>query len=289
MRAMRERVFAWDDTRWAQGFLRALDAEDEGAAPRPARYSAPEELEALVARARASERCVLLLDYDGTLVPFAPAPELALPDPALRALLRRLCESPGLEVHVVSGRGRESLERWLGDLPLVLHAEHGALVRRDGVWEERPRPADPSRERVLGILREFAERTPGARVEEKETCLSWHYRGADAEYGERQARELEVHLRELLSNLPVEVIQGAKVIEVRPQGVHKGLVVADVAELAAAGGLLIAIGDDRTDQDLFAALPPGGVAVHVGEGESKAPLRVIDTDAVRELLARLVG
>jgi len=289
MRAMRERVFAWDDTRWTQSFLRALDAEAEGTAARPARYSAPEELEALVARARGSERCVLLLDYDGTLVPFAPAPELALPDPALHELLRRLGETPGIELHVVSGRGRESLERWLGALPLMLHAEHGALVRRGGVWEARPRPADPWRERVLAILRDFAERTPGARVEEKESCLAWHYRAADAEYGERQARELEVHLRELLSNLPVEVVQGAKLVEVRPQGVHKGLVVAEVAAIAAAGGLLIAIGDDLTDEDLFAALPPGGVAVHVGEGESAAPLRVIDSDAVREILARIVG
>jgi len=289
MRAMRERVFAWNDTRWAESFLHALDAQAASGAAHAARYSQPEELEALVARARASERTVLLLDYDGTLVPFAPAPELALPDPSLRELLGRLGKTPGIEVHVVSGRGRESLERWLGDLPIVLHAEHGAFVRHAGEWEARPRPLDPSRERVLTILRDFAERTPGARVEEKESCLAWHYRGADAEFGERQARELEVHLRELLSNQPVEVIPGAKLIEVRPQGVHKGLVVADVAEIAAEGSLLIAIGDDRTDEDLFAALPPGSVAVHVGEGESIAALRVFDSDAVRELLGHLLG
>lgn len=286
MRAMRERVFEWDGTRWAQSFLQTLDEDDGAGTTVRLRYSAPEELDALVARVRASERCVLLLDYDGTLVPFAPAPELAVPDAALRELLARLGGAPQIEVHVVSGRGRESLERWLGDLPLVLHGEHGALVRRADGWVARPRPADLWRPRVLPILRDFAARTPGARVEVKESCLAWHYRAAEDEHGERQARELEVHLRELLSNLPVEVIQGAKVLEVRPQGVRKGLVLDDIADAVAAGAFVVAFGDDRTDEDLFAALPRSSVAVRVGDGESVATLRVVDSDAVREILAR---
>jgi len=289
MRAMRERVFAWDATRWADRFLRALDGEAAPGGPRPARYSAPEELDALAARVRASARTVLLLDYDGTLVPFATAPELALPDPALLVLLSRLAAEPQLELHVVSGRGRESLERWLGALPITLHAEHGAFTRRAEGWTARPRPAAAWRERVRAILRDFEGRTPGARVEEKESCLAWHYRAAEAEFGERQARELEVHLRELLSNLPVEVVPGAKLLEVRPQGVHKGLVLDELSDAAHAGALFVAFGDDRTDEDLFAALPPGGVAVRVGEGESAATLRVVDSGAVRELLERFVG
>lgn len=289
MRAMRERVFTWDVARWADRFLRALDAEAPPSGARSSRYSAPEELDALVARIRASDRAVLLLDYDGTLVPFAAAPELALPDPALLVLLSRLAASPRFELHVVSGRGRASLERWLGGLAITLHAEHGAFTRRGGDWEARPRPPEAWREPVRAILRDFEGRTPGARLEEKESCLAWHYRAADPEFGERQARELEVHLRELLSNLPVAVVAGAKLLEVRPHGLHKGLALQALSAADLAGALVVAFGDDPTDEDLFAALPPGGVAVRVGEGESAATLRVLDSDAVRELLERVLG
>jgi trehalose 6-phosphate synthase/phosphatase len=59
----------------------------------------------------------LLLDYDGTLVPFAPTPDLAEPDDKLILLLQELAARPLTEVHMVSGRSRETLERWLGALP----------------------------------------------------------------------------------------------------------------------------------------------------------------------------
>jgi trehalose 6-phosphate synthase/phosphatase len=48
------------------------------------------------------------------------------------------------------------------------------------------------------------------------------------------------------------------------------------------------MGDDRTDEDLFAAVPEGGVAVHVGPTASRAPLRIADSRATRRLLLELV-
>jgi trehalose 6-phosphate synthase/phosphatase len=51
--------------------------------------------------------------------------------------------------------------------------------------------------------------------------------------------------------------------------------------------LLAAFGDDRTDEDLFRALPEGAIAVHVGPGVSRAPVRLLDFRAVRDLLRRL--
>jgi hypothetical protein len=47
------------------------------------------------------------------------------------------------------------------------------------------------------------------------------------------------------------------------------------------------LGDDRTDEDLFGALPDGSVAVHVGPSASRAPLRIRDVPAARALLARI--
>jgi trehalose 6-phosphate synthase/phosphatase len=240
---------------------------------------------------RAAPHLLLLLDYDGTLVPFAPLPDLAIPDEGLRDLLRALAERPNTAVHVVSGRGRESIERWLGDLPLALHAEHGVWSRPapGADWQPRPVPPASWRAPARALLEDFVTRTPGALIEEKSASLAWHYRLADPDVGARQADALRHRLSELLSDAPVEILSGEKVVEVRPRGAQKGLIVASVLERMAPGTLLVALGDDRTDEDLFAALPPDAVAVHVGPTPSRAGVRLADVDDVRRLLESLLA
>lgn len=95
-----------------------------------------DSVEALAARLESAAFLALLLDYDGTLVPFAPTPELAVPDDELLGLLRDLSARPGTETHIVSGRPAETLEQWLGALSIGLHAEHGFSSRAPGgtVW-----------------------------------------------------------------------------------------------------------------------------------------------------------
>ncbi len=66
-----------------------------------------------------------LLDYDGTLVPLARYPELATPDRALLPLLSALAASPQIELEIVSGRTRETIDKWFAELPVSLWAEHG--------------------------------------------------------------------------------------------------------------------------------------------------------------------
>ena len=284
MEVLRDRVLRYDVHWWARTFLARLDAAG-GEAPAAARSSAPAELEAAAARAAGAARLVLLLDYDGTLVPFARTPDLAQPDPELLALLRRLAARPRTEVHVVSGRTRASLERWLGALPVGLHAEHGYWSRGpDGAWTAAPVPPTDWREPVRAILREYAERTPGSLVEDKTAGYAWHHRAADPEFGSAQAKELTFHLATALASVPVEILHGDMVVEVRPHGVHKGLAVHRVLERIGPGALFLALGDDRTDEDLFAALPEGSVTVHVGPAPSVAAYRLRDVRAARDLL-----
>jgi len=204
------------------------------------------------------------------------------------ALLRGLAARPGTEVHVVSGRSRHTLERWLGGLPIFLHAEHGLWSRAPGqAGVAREIPPIAWREPVLAILRDYAGRTPGSLVEEKPVGVAWHYRAASPEYGEVQANELRLHLTEMLSNAPVELLKGDKVIEVRAQGINKGLVVPDIVA-ANPGALIVAIGDDRTDEDTFAALPPDAISVKVGPGDTQAELRLAGVPQLRMFLRALL-
>jgi trehalose 6-phosphate synthase/phosphatase len=141
---------------------------------------------------------------------------------------------------------------------------------------------------VLQILRDYAGRTPGSLVEQKPVGVAWHYRGASPEYGEVQANELRVHLTEMLSNAPVELLKGEKVIEIRTQGIHKGLILP-LTSAGRPGTLTVAIGDDRTDEDLFAALPPDALTVKVGPGDTRAAFRLPGVPQVRAFLRALVA
>src|SRR5262245_42306495 len=92
---------------------------------------------ALVEAMRAADELALLLDYDGTLVPFAVLPGDAAPDADLLELLARLAARPRTFVSVVSGRPREALESFLGSLPVALFAEHAFWTRTSRAAEWR--------------------------------------------------------------------------------------------------------------------------------------------------------
>jgi trehalose 6-phosphate synthase/phosphatase len=286
---MRDHVRRHDVHRWSNDFLTDLSAMSGATASTGTRFSSTTELKSVVERIRSAEHVTLFLDYDGTLVPFAPVPDLAAPDQQLIGLLQHLCARPGISVHIVSGRGYPSLGRWLDRIPATLHAEHGLWSHSpgDSEWHLNAAISDDWKPKVLPILERFVKCTPGSRIEEKSAGIVWHYRQAEPVFGALQAKELRLLLVELLSNLPVQVIAGEKVVEVRTQGIHKGGIVARVLHASGNGNLVVAIGDDRTDEDMFAALPEDGIAIHAGSQPSRARIRVPGPYAVRSLLSSL--
>ena len=190
----------------------------------------------------------------------------------------------------MSGRAREALEHWLGALPIWLHAEHGFWSRPPGgrEWTPAAEVGGSWREPVLALLRDTTARTPGSLIEVKAVALAWHYRLADLETGARRANELRLHLSQLLSNQPVEILAGNRVLEIRPHGIHKGRIVPPLPPERLSRTTVLAIGDDRTDEDLFGALPPEAISIRVGPGLTKARFRLESVAAVRQLLQSLV-
>lgn len=290
MKGLRRRVLEHDVDAWASGFLARLAATRPEPHLGHASRSNP-SLAAMLEDARRTQRLRLLLDYDGTLVGFARAPELAAPDQELVALLTALAASPGIELELVSGRLRSTLESWFGHLSVSLWAEHGFWHRpaNSQRWHAAAHVASTWIDRVKPIFDHFAARTPGAHVETKSASIAWHFRRAQREFGARQAHELRMLLGDALSNQPLEVIEGSKVIEVRLRGVSKALVAQRLRTEAVPDSFIVAIGDDRTDEDLFRALPPSCATVVVGTRPSCARYRLVDYRAVRRTLRGLVS
>ncbi len=262
---MASRIEELDSARWSQGFLARLDryATAVARSARPLDAGARETVAAALAGA---PRRAILLDYDGTLRELVGHPDLAAPTPEIRELLRDLAALPETSVHVVSGRSRESLDKWLGDLPIHLCAEHGYFVREPGGDWEIPVEADLSwLARVERLFQRVSADVPGTMVERKTASVSWHYRQAEPEYGSWRARELLVALENVLAGISAEVLPGRRVIEVRARGINKGSCVRRLLEAEnGARELFLAAGDDVTDIDLFRALPDDAIAIHVG-------------------------
>jgi trehalose 6-phosphate synthase/phosphatase len=283
MKRLRRRIRQWTVHEWLGSFDRAFSkVTRDNERLRETTVLPPHE----IARIQSAEHLVLVLDYDGTLVPFARLPELAVPDSELLDLLKTLAARPHTELHVASGRDRDTLGRWFAGLDATLHAEHGFWKRERGQteWQATATLETEWKDKARTIMEEFAARTPGAIVEEKTAALCWHFRQCEPRFADLQERELRLHLGDLFSNQPVEVVCGAKVVELRQSGIHKGLIVSALPAAAPPGTLLVAIGDDTTDEDMFKHLPPDGIGIHTGSLTSRAQFRLTGHQAVRAFL-----
>ncbi|KAI7839449.1 hypothetical protein COHA_006850 [Chlorella ohadii] len=250
---------------------------------------------------RASKR-VFLLDHDGTLV--AQNSISAKPSPEVMTMLSALCADPRNIVYIISGRGRTELDAWFGSVEnLGIAAEHGWFWRPNArsEWQvQDPEVKFGWKDIVEPILQLYTESTDGSFIEAKESALVWHYRDADPDFGSWQAKELLDHLEGVLSNEPIEVVPGQTIVEVKPQGVSKGRIVERILHDAAAAGdppdFVLCIGNDRSDEDMFAAMdslqfsphmPVEVFACTVGQKPSKAPFYVNDPADVLATLNKL--
>ncbi|HXV84927.1 MAG TPA: trehalose-phosphatase, partial [Candidatus Binatia bacterium] len=284
---MQNRLCRYDVGRWAMDFLAELlstSAVDEKAHVKWLDVSLRRKL---TEQYHHSQRRLLILDYDGSLVPFSAYPEVAKPTQALLKLLRSLGVDSRNELLLATGRDRATLDQWFHGVPIGFAAEHGAWIKeRDGDWRiQQCLPLD-WKARLLPILEMYADRVPGAFVEEKEFSLVWHYRIADQEQGSSAARELADHLQAFTANIDLQVLPGNKVIEIRKAGINKG---SAVQQWLAKNNFdfILAIGDDLTDEDMFTVLPPWAYSFRVGDTQTHAQFRLRNPTEVLELLAEL--
>lgn len=115
----------------------------------------------------------------------------------------------------------------------------------------------------------FVVRCPGSFIEEKKHTLAWHYRNVEDDLGFVRSRELLDNLFHLIRNGHLQVIDGKKVIEIRVAGIDKGVAAKRIVEESPAE-FVLAIGDDKTDEDMFQALAEKAITIKVGSGHSVA-------------------
>ncbi|KAF9580056.1 threalose-6-phosphate phosphatase [Lunasporangiospora selenospora] len=216
---------------------------------------------------------LLLLDYDGTLLPYERPVSVRSKGRAssqnMISIIRQLVSDPRNVVYIMSGRTRDSLDSIFGSIEgLGLCAEGGCFLKFAGTttWESQVEEGSDMqwRKKVMEMFEYYKERTPGSEIEEKTVPIVWHYRQADnPNYGLWQARECQNHIEEAIGSIyPVHAVVGRKCLEVMPRDVSKAnatkKIVEGLRQQALAPGLdvdpldfVLCIGDDRSDEDMF--------------------------------------
>lgn len=257
MDRMRSRIKQYDIHAWTKDFFMQLAVIKKKQQKFQVRFIEESEKRNIFDHYRSSRKRLFLLDYDGTLVSFTSLPLEAKPNRHLIELLRRLTDVKENEVYIISGRESAALENWIGDIPVNIISEHGAKIKlKNKGWQ--PPALNPIRWKpwIRAIIEGYVNRCPNSFMEEKEYSLVWHYRNANQEQAKLRCLELLSELTEYTRNLDVQVVPGNKIVEVRNSGIDKGKAVKKI--LADADyDFILAAGDDRTDEDMFKALPAG--------------------------------
>lgn len=230
------------------------------------------------------EDWAMFLDVDGTLLDFAETPDQVVVPPDLLNILGRLHGYLGGAVALVSGRKIADLDRLFSPLFLPAAGQHGAELREtaNNVIVRASPPA--SLAAVSAALRHFAASRPGLLVEDKNSSVAVHYRREP-----RYRHELEEFTQAAVAanSRELEMLEAVMAIDVKPRAVDKGRAVAWFMDRAAFGGRVpVFIGDDRTDEDGFAAVTErAGYAIQVGTSRPRvAPWHIAGPADLRQWL-----
>ncbi|WP_179020130.1 bifunctional alpha,alpha-trehalose-phosphate synthase (UDP-forming)/trehalose-phosphatase [Winogradskyella forsetii] len=282
---LQKRLKRYDVEKWATEFLKALDKTKAAKSDIITKKLTIEYENELLENFKTKKKKLLLLDYDGTLVGFKDNPQDAAPDEELYNLLDQLNEKADLVL--ISGRDKETFQRWFGHKPYNLVTDHGVWIYQNSEWTELERLKTDWMQSIKPILETFVDRTPGTFIETKKYSLAWHYRTADPELAKIRTLELNTVLTSMVSNNGLSILEGNKVIEIKSSNVNKGRVVNRLL-MDENYDFISVFGDDWTDEYMFEEAPEWAYTIKVGFTKTKAKYQIKDSGQVRELLQKLI-
>jgi trehalose 6-phosphate phosphatase len=232
-----------------------------------------------VLRQLAWSNVLLALDYDGTLAPIVEDPDKARMRERTRDLLEEVARA--YPCVVISGRSQEDvLKRVRGTGVFEVIGNHGLEPwRRTEAFAAQAQAWMPLlQERLAGI--------EGVVIENKAFSLAVHYRRASSQAHARAA------ILSVAAELDgVRVVGGKCVVNLIPRGAPDKGAALEMARDHLRCDVAIYVGDDETDEDVFALDDPARLlTVRVGpDVASRATFFLKDQDAIDALLARLLA
>jgi len=285
---MRQMVSKFNISHWVKIFMDKLNEVRQFQRSMLTRYIGSATEQSIISRYAKTQKRIIFLDYDGTLVDFKSNIDQASPDDDLHDILRNLCEDPSNHIVLISGRKHENLDKWFDDYDIDLVAEHGAWFKKQGTrWHKLPGLSAQWKQEIAPILETYVDRTPGSFIEEKSYSLVWHYRKAQKGLGELRAGELMNNLKYVANDRGLQLLPGDKVVEVKNVEINKGKAALTMVDNENYD-FIMALGDDYTDEDIFKSLPDSAITIKIGNNVSAAKFYLRTPTEARRLLKKLV-
>lgn len=215
---------------------------------------------------------IILLDYDGTLVPFDLHPKLTRPSTNAKTILQKLSADNKNQVVLISGRDKENLEAYWGDLNIVLVAEHGGFLRNPkGLWVKQHPYTDTNNWilKAASALHALAFQYEGSFVELKSFSVAWHYRAIADKVTEAEKNQIHAALRALPFQNDFLIYDSEYTLELRTRGIDKGTSIARWMGNQYYD-FVMALGDSQTDEDLFKIFGNSAYTIKVGKSNNTA-------------------
>nr|BAH28884.1 trehalose-6-phosphate synthase alpha [Polypedilum vanderplanki]BAH28886.1 trehalose-6-phosphate synthase alpha [Polypedilum vanderplanki] len=238
-----------------------------------------------------SHKLALLLDYDGTLAPIAPHPDLATLPQETKNVLHRLSNLNEVYIAVISGRSVENVKNMVGIEGITYAGNHGLeILHPDGSKFVHPMPVEYE-EKVSKLLRALQDSVchDGAWVENKGALLTFHYRDTPNEMRPQMIDKAKF----LIEHFGFTASESLCAIEAKPPVPwNKGR--ASIYILRTAFGVdwserikIIYVGDDVTDEDAMMALRGMAATFRIASSniiKTAAERRLPSTDSVLTML-----
>ncbi|NJD23101.1 MAG: trehalose-phosphatase [Melioribacter sp.] len=222
----------------------------------------------LIDKITSQRKIILLLDYDGTLVPIKKKPSLALLSASMHKLLKTLAAHSNFIVIVVTGRSFSDIKKLIGIKNIIYASNHGFQISGNRIkW------IHPGVERNLSNIKKISfslndalKSFPATFVEDKKLTLSVHFRNEKNNFIPVVKKIVAKSIQPFQENIIKTT--GKKVIEIRPNiNWNKGKAVLKILTMLQHRknkNSVICLGDDKTDEDAFRALKNKAITIHVG-------------------------
>lgn len=288
MTSLQKRVKRYNVEKWATEFLKSLEDTKTLKSSFLAKKLVGDYEQNFITDYSQKTNKLLLLDYDGTLVGFKDNPQDAKPSAELYELLDKINTQKNTTLVLISGRDRETFQKWFGHKDYNLVTDHGVWLYQNNEWIALERLKTDWMESIYPILETFVDRTPGTFIERKNFSLAWHYRIADPELAKIRTIELNTVLTSMVSNNDLSVLKGNKVIEIKSSNVNKGRATSRII-VQQNFDFIAVIGDDWTDEYMFEEAPDSAYTIKVGIDKTSAKYRIDNPENVLQLLSKLIN
>jgi trehalose 6-phosphate phosphatase len=252
------------------------------------------QLDRLAGKIRSATKVLIFIDFDGTLVAIKDRPSECFLDPAVGRTLSVLSGQDRIAVGIISGRELQDLRTRVGVVGIAYAGNHGLEIEGPGFAFREPNAVRLIKE-LHGFVSNFSQIIagfPGAWIQDKGLSVSIHYRQMNPADVPRLFEMVSKVASPYLKKQKVVLRAGKMVLEIRPAvDWHKGKAVAWLTKKLSpicTEPLLIYLGDDDTDEDVFAAWT-GAITVSVGENpDTLANYSVLDPNEVHAFLRWLL-